>query len=205
MAIEAHQCIRCDRDISHRHGSAKRCEPCVVAYRNEYRREHRKKPGVREKEIEWQVGYRKRPSAQKSIKEYGLKRSRLPAEKAKRHAYMEQYRKREDVRERAKETQRIWMRDPDRRKKHRERQRLRKPWDSTVTAESVAAMLEAQRGRCIYCKARISDTYRMDHIVPLAKGGPSTLSNLQLICNFCNGSKHAQDPMVFARKLGQLL
>ena len=66
-----------------------------------------------------------------------------------------------------------------RRKFRAERQRLRKPWDETVTEKSVKQLRKKQSNQCIYCKKSLDNSYHMDHIVPLKLGGPSTLSNLQ--------------------------
>ena len=72
--------------------------------------------------------------------------------------------------------------------------RLREPWDKTVTAESVAARLERQHGLCPYCRKDIRDDYHMDHVMPLSKGGRSTLANLQLTCSSCNHRKSDKAP-----------
>ena len=69
-----------------------------------------------------------------------------------------------------------------------ERKRIRK-WDDTVTPAAVASLRRAQKGRCITCQTSLGRKYHYDHIVPIAKNGPSTLSNLQLLCPTCNYSK----------------
>lgn len=42
---------------------------------------------------------------------------------------------------------------------------------------------------CSYC-GKVTDDYQMEHIVPLSKGGPNTLSNITVACRSCNSSKH---------------
>ena len=69
-----------------------------------------------------------------------------------------------------------------------ERKRNRK-WDDTVTPASVSSLRRAQKGRCVACKSALGRKYHYDHITPVAKNGPSTLSNLQLLCQPCNASK----------------
>ena len=45
-------------------------------------------------------------------------------------------------------------------------------------------------GVCYYCQCRIPPTeLTMDHLVPLARGGKSTKSNLVPACKDCNTSK----------------
>lgn len=63
------------------------------------------------------------------------------------------------------------------------------------------AVFYRDRGICTYCKKDLSGTinisnkYHIDHIVPLEKYGLNDVSNLQLLCEFCNtskGSKHTK-------------
>jgi HNH endonuclease len=65
----------------------------------------------------------------------------------------------------------------------------------------------ARRGgyRCEYCgypEAASSTPLEIDHIVPEAKGGRTTLDNLALCCRSCNLHKHAKtealDPLTRA-------
>ena len=70
--------------------------------------------------------------------------------------------------------------------------RTRHKWDTTVNRESVAALLTRQRARCADCRKSIRQGYHLDHILPLAQGGQSTLANLQLLCAKCNSSKGAR-------------
>lgn len=62
----------------------------------------------------------------------------------------------------------------------------------------------AQKGRCVYCRELMTEQH-IDHILPLALGGSSDDSNLQLLCPDCNNRKGAYHPVEFANKLGMLL
>ena len=74
------------------------------------------------------------------------------------------------------------------------------------TAGDVAEIIQLQKNKCAYCGVRLGQTIRhVDHIVPLARGGTNDRRNLQVLCQPCNNSKHAKDPIVFARQLGRLL
>lgn len=51
-------------------------------------------------------------------------------------------------------------------------------------------------GRCYYCGQIFSPSeLTMDHVVPLARGGRSTRSNLVPACKLCNTNKESQHPM----------
>ena len=50
-----------------------------------------------------------------------------------------------------------------------------------------------QGGMCAMCKRSIpKDLFEIDHIIPIAKGGGSEFSNLQLLCSTCNRRKGAR-------------
>lgn len=42
-------------------------------------------------------------------------------------------------------------------------------------------------GKCSKCGSK--DEIEFDHIIPVAKGGPSTVNNIELLCKTCNRSK----------------
>lgn len=50
--------------------------------------------------------------------------------------------------------------------------------------------------RCRACGCSHNETaLQVDHIIPLARGGSNDMSNLQTLCQSCNGSKGAKfDP-----------
>lgn len=74
------------------------------------------------------------------------------------------------------------------------------------TAEDIRQIEKQQKNRCAYCKISLKKVKRhVDHIIPLARGGVGVRSNLQLLCQPCNNSKHARDPIDFAQSLGMLL
>lgn len=74
------------------------------------------------------------------------------------------------------------------------------------TAQDIADIARLQKNCCAYCRTKLTKKNRhIDHIIPIVKGGSSNRSNLQLLCQFCNLSKHARDPINFAQSLGMLL
>ncbi|MGH9035741.1 MAG: HNH endonuclease [Acidimicrobiia bacterium] len=61
---------------------------------------------------------------------------------------------------------------------------------------TVIALAERDGDRCWYCGCRFDDredgggrTLTIDHVEPLADGGPSSLANLRLCCRTCNQRK----------------
>ena len=216
-------CLDCAAALDNSHPNRRRCIPCSDANRRkiarEWARKARTRPDVKAYEREYQREYQQRPEAQARRREWQREYSRQPAVKERRRLYnqrpevQDRNRKRDRDRypERAdamREYKRCWVVEysqrPEVRKRRAERQRLRKPWDGSVTAESVAAILEAQGGRCAACRSDIRSGYHMDHIMPMARGGESTLANLQLLCPRCNSKKGAKDPHAFAKEHGRL-
>lgn len=59
------------------------------------------------------------------------------------------------------------------------------------TVADIKVLLEQQQGRCLYCYDRL-DTYHVDHVVPLSRGGGNGKENIALACSTCNTSKGAK-------------
>ncbi len=72
-------------------------------------------------------------------------------------------------------------------------------------AKDVENLMALQRGRCVYCKSDIRNSFHVDHIYPIARGGSNDKANIQLLCPQCNMRKHASDPIVFAQSQGALI
>lgn len=70
---------------------------------------------------------------------------------------------------------------------------------------TVSGLMEAQKGRCVYCRIDIRKSYHVDHIQPLSGGGKHERENIQLLCPTCNVRKSAKDPIQFAQEKGLLL
>lgn len=60
--------------------------------------------------------------------------------------------------------------------------------DGSVTGESVSAVFEAFRCRCVYCGS--SGRLQEDHVVSIAAGGPHIIENIVPACQSCNASKN---------------
>ncbi len=57
-----------------------------------------------------------------------------------------------------------------------------------VTSEEWQSLVAAVEGKCFYC-SNVPFKLTMDHVIPLAKGGLHTISNIVPACKSCNSSK----------------
>ena len=64
----------------------------------------------------------------------------------------------------------------------------RRPYITQLVKKRVAA---EQKWRCALCKSLLNETYEIDHIKPLFKGGTNSESNLQALCKRCHTLKSA--------------
>ena len=71
--------------------------------------------------------------------------------------------------------------------------------------DDIGQLFALQRGRCACCRARLGNSYHVDHKIPLKRGGTNDRLNLQLLCPPCNLQKGAADPIEFMRRKGFLL
>lgn len=75
----------------------------------------------------------------------------------------------------------------------------------TFNGDQITKLLKDQKCKCVYCKKDITNSYHIDHIVPLARNGKNSIDNLQLLCPRCNCSKGAKRPEDFAQQFGMLI
>lgn len=73
----------------------------------------------------------------------------------------------------------------------RQRNQDMKAAGSKHTREEIVAILELQKGRCIYCNALFTAEKRptRDHMVPLSYGGTAWTLNFVLACRCCNSRR----------------
>lgn len=62
------------------------------------------------------------------------------------------------------------------------------------TAKDIQRQYKTQKGKCYYCGVKVGDTYHVDHVVPLSRGGSNGPENLVIACPTCNMSKHNKLP-----------
>lgn len=62
-------------------------------------------------------------------------------------------------------------------------------------------VLERDKRKCVYCLIEISeDTFVIDHLIPVSKGGTNRKFNLVASCEACNQRKQDQDPILFLKE-----
>lgn len=62
--------------------------------------------------------------------------------------------------------------------------------EGRFTKNDVRQIYANQNGRCAYCQIGLNNTYHIDHIQPLSRGGSNYPDNLACACPHCNTSKH---------------
>lgn len=85
----------------------------------------------------------------------------------------------------------------------RRRARIRRAEGAHGIAD-IRAQFDRQKGRCYWCGKKVGDTYHVDHIVPLSRGGSNWPENLVIACSTCNRSKGNKLPHEWS-KGGRLL
>lgn len=87
-----------------------------------------------------------------------------------------------------------------RREKDRNRQALRRAaLPPAEWAELRDAVLERDEFRCVYCGEEDGPLHA-DHVIPITRGGESTLENLVCACCRCNSAKQARTPEEWGRR-----
>ena len=71
-----------------------------------------------------------------------------------------------------------------------------------LTIDEQQTIIDRAGSRCEYCQSWMmyaTQSFVFDHIIPISRGGQSTLENLALVCGGCNGHKYnkidAPDPI----------
>jgi 5-methylcytosine-specific restriction endonuclease McrA len=71
-----------------------------------------------------------------------------------------------------------------------------------ITVAEMSAYRAEHGQACAACKITVKEYGRamqIDHVMPLAKGGPNIIGNVQFLCGPCNSSKQAKYPIDWAR------
>jgi 5-methylcytosine-specific restriction endonuclease McrA len=88
----------------------------------------------------------------------------------------------------------------------RNRRAAKRSAPGSHSASDVMEITRAQKNRCAYCAVSLARVRpHVDHIIAIARGGSNDRRNIQILCETCNTSKGARDPIDFARAGGMLL
>lgn len=91
------------------------------------------------------------------------------------------------------------------RKAASKRRALKASSQGSFTASDIQDILGMQRNKCAICRSSLKPGFHIDHIEPLSRGGSNSRRNIQLLCQHCNLTKHAKDPIDHMQSLGRLL
>jgi 5-methylcytosine-specific restriction endonuclease McrA len=96
-----------------------------------------------------------------------------------------------------------WIKaNPERRLVYRQNRRAA----GRLLPADVEEIAKAQKFKCAACRTDLKKSgQHIDHIRPIAMGGTSARSNIQLLCPTCNRRKGAKDPITFMQSVGRLL
>ena len=110
----------------------------------------------------------------------------------------------EKNKDRKRAIQKIWNdNNPDKRRIHAQNRKSR-VGELKITYQDVQKIFALQRGCCAICKISL-DSYEIDHVMPLSLGGKHEPTNIQILCQNCNRTKHMKDPVDFMQSKGYLL
>lgn len=99
----------------------------------------------------------------------------------------------------------LWRGYADRRKLERRidainRNKLKRTLGQDLTLDEINEMQKQQDNKCFYCDKRLN-SYHIEHIIPISKGGEHKSYNIVLACPKCNLSKRDQNPEEFVNKI----
>lgn len=81
----------------------------------------------------------------------------------------------------------------------RQRKARQRNAPGTHTVADIERQYKAQKGQCYYCRCDVGDSYHVDHVIPLSRGGSNNPDNLVIACPTCNVSKKDKLPHEWKR------
>ena len=69
--------------------------------------------------------------------------------------------------------------------------------EGSYSAADISAIRRRLKDRCFYCGAPLNGKEKVEHMIPLSKGGSNRPTNLTLACRTCNLDKHSKTALEF--------
>lgn len=171
-------------------GRASICKACTADYQRVYRKVKPEK--ARAAEDRWRKANQARVN-ERSRRNYAKQGS---AGRERKNAYLRAYRAANPEKTAAK-LRAYAQRHPEQTRARcaLRRARLKGSAVNDLTTQQWEAIKATYKQRCAYCGKRRPLT--LDHVIPLAKGGNHTASNVVPACRPCNGRKWIKDAPPF--------
>lgn len=159
------------------------CKVCMSAYRKEWQKKHA--DHLKDYNRKWHVENIERRHERNNF----LTRLRYHLDPAyrerknaqKRKANKEKYGTDESWTEKVK----MWGRN-----NRRKRRVIKSSGVGSHTEQEWQNLCKQYGYKCAACKKKVELT--QDHVIPLAKGGPDSIDNIQPLCKLCNSKKHTK-------------
>lgn len=176
-------------------GIRSKCKACVL----EYQRKRRKQE--MEEDYEWYLEknkiYRRNQDPEK-VKEGKRASYRRCKEKDPEKFYQQRREWWENNKEKARAANTKWAKNNKlKRQEHYTKYKTRK-LEAFVEDIDRELVFVRDNGECQMCGKQVEkegkNTWHLDHIVPLSRGGKHCMDNVQVLCPFCNTSKGTKLP-----------
>lgn len=184
------ECVRA-YGVAHKEEIAERRRAYYVAHKEEVNEQSRAWRATHKEEIdEYNRAYRaanKEEGNERSRAYYAAHKEEISARVC---AYNQAHKEKMSKRARAwQKANPLKVRATHQRRRARKRNAV-----GSYTAADIEAQYKRQKGRCYWCDVKVGETYHMDHVVPLSRGGSDLPENLVVACPTCNCSKHDKLP-----------
>lgn len=196
--MQTKTCLMCERELpatleffhkakNDKLGLHRHCKQCRNAYRRD---EYRDNPSIRQDVIQRVRSWYKENAeyAREQKRQYAKEHSQEAVERVRqwRERHPERYHQSLTYESRKEH---FYARKEYYKAIMHNYQASRRNAEGQFSEENILALFEKQQGKCAYCGMELDETYHVDHVIPLSRGGSNLPDNLALACQFCNCSK----------------
>lgn len=186
--------------------------PEIRERKRQYAANRRANPEAKEKERQYFEALKETPEGREKLRMYQAKRVATPEGRARKNSHCAKFRQRPGTKEKQRAYMVEWLKTPEGRASYKAaavKRRAAKKGADIADAKAIKAWIKGWRAlavvECNWCHARVKPgDVHIDHIMPLARGGKHTITNLCCSCAKCNREKGAMLPgdwiAVIARK-----